>query len=212
MLPCVLVIGIAGPSGAGKSTVCRLLSRRPGVEYLDCDELAHASYRPGGPAYRKLITTFGPHIVDRTGEIDRLALGELVFEDPRARADLEAIVHPEVARGIERAVAEATARGTRFFLVEGALLLSSPYVDRGIFDAVIWLSAPEAEREKRLLSAGLSAAEVKRRLSAQRELKPQGKDVLTIDASGPPEEVAERIWRLLEGLEGGRVRRDVRDH
>lgn len=195
------MIGIAGPAGAGKSTVCRMLARRPGIGYVDLDELAHATYRPGGPAYARLLARFGEGILTPDGSIDRRRLAEVAFSDPEAREALEDIVHPLVMEALKEEVRRHRKRGTRWLLAEGALLLSSSHVDRSLFDAFVWLSAPEEERRRRLLVAGAPWGIVEARLSAQRDLvPPKADDVYVVDASGPPAEVADRILSLLKGL------------
>ncbi|MBC7098235.1 dephospho-CoA kinase [Candidatus Bipolaricaulota bacterium] len=200
----MLVIGVTGPAGAGKSTVCRMLARRPGIGYVDCDRLSHETYRPGGPAYARLLGRFGDQILRPDGAVDRGRLAKLALSDPGAREALEAIVHPLVMEEVGRLVRRHRGLGTRWLLVEGALLLSSPHVDRGLFDAFVWLSAPEEERRRRLLSAGLSWDTVESRLLAQRDLvPPKVNGLYVLDASAPPAQVAARLLELLAGLEEG---------
>ena len=192
------VIGVAGPAGAGKSTVCRMLARRPGIGHVDCDQLAHATYRLGGPAYLRILSRFGEDILTPSGGINREKLAELIYSDPQAKHDLEAIVHPLVMEELKGEIRRHRELGTRWLLVEGALLLSSPYVDRSLFDVFVWLSAPEEERRRRLLAAGVPWESVEARLEAQRDLSPPKADcVYLVDSSGPPAEVATRVLSLL---------------
>lgn len=198
------VIGIAGPSGSGKSSLARLLARRPGIAHLDCDALAWATYAPGGPAYRPLLARFGEGILAPDGTVDRRKLAHLALGSPEGKADLEAIVHPLVMDGIRRAIGEHRRAGTGVLLVEGALLLSSPHVDRSPLDLVLWLEVPEAERRRRLLAAGLDPESVERRIALQRVLRPPPDPrVRVVDGTGSPVEVAERVSDLLEELLGG---------
>ncbi|HIE48292.1 TPA: dephospho-CoA kinase [Candidatus Bipolaricaulota bacterium] len=200
------VVGVTGPAGAGKSTVCRMLARRPGIGHVNLDELAHATYRPGGPAYARLLARFGEEILNPDGSVDRRRLAQLVFHDDKAREELEAIVHPAVMSALKREIRCHREGGTRWLLVEGALLLTSPHVDRSLFDAFVWLSAPEEERRRRLLAAGLPWDLVEARLRGQRGLlPPKAADVYVVDASGPPAEVADRILSLLRDFGWGVV-------
>jgi len=89
------LIGLTGNIACGKSTVLRELQRL-GAETLDADMVAHACMRRGRPAYAAIVATFGREILGPDGEIDRRALGRIVFADPEALARLEAIVHPAV--------------------------------------------------------------------------------------------------------------------
>ncbi len=199
-------MGIAGPTGSGKSTVCRLLSRRSGYVHVDCDLLAKKAYEPGGPAYEEVVKAFGPEVLSPDGRVDRRKLAEIVFSDPEKKRCLEEIVHPQVARDIERIVAEEKGKGTEVLLVEGALLFSSPHTPRELFDLAIWLEAPEEVRRKRLLAAGLPPEAVELRVSAQRDLVPP-EGVRVVDAARPADEVAREILSLIQGLKGKGARR-----
>lgn len=193
------VVGIVGPAGAGKSTVCRILSRRPGIVHIDCDALAWETYRPGGPAYLSLLSRFGEGILAEDRTVDRKKLGQIVSNDPKAKADLEAIVHPHVMEAVKERVAKARQEGKKLALVEGALLLSSPYVDRDFFQAFVWLSVPEEERRARLFGTGLDEESVARRFALQAELlPPRLSNLILVDGRGPPAEVARRVLSALE--------------
>lgn len=199
----MLVAGVAGPAGSGKSTVCRILSRRPGIAHIDCDRLAWETYRPGGPAYPRLLARFGQEILSPDGTVDRKKLGALVFADPKAKADLEEIVHPLVMDALQALLSQERKKGTKIALVEGALLVTSPHVKRDIFDLFLWLSVPEEERRKRLLASGLDAETVDRRLSLQAELTPPKlPNLLVIDGQGAPAEVARRVLSALKNYAG----------
>lgn len=197
----MLVVGIAGPAGSGKSTVCRLLSRRPGFVYLDCDLLARRAYEPGGPAYRRVVELFGREVLRGDGTVDRRKLGAIVFADPARRRALEAAVHPVVAEGIRDAARRSREMGARALLVEGALLFHSPHVPRDLFDIAIWLDAPEEVRRERLRAAGLPEEEVDRRLRAQAGLRPPPWAEV-VDARPSPEAVARRVLELIREREG----------
>lgn len=195
------VIGIVGPAGSGKSTVARCLESQLGVVRLDCDELAWETYRPGRPAYSGLVAAFGEGVLASDGTVDRKRLAAAALSSSQGRHTLERIVHPEVMAAVSRAVAEHAAKGTKWLLVEGALLLASPHVDRSLFDAFVWIAVPTRERRRRLLGAGLGAETVAQRLTAQRDLTPPaGERVYLLDGRGSPEDVARRARALLDRI------------
>lgn len=186
------VIGLGGPAGTGKSTVARLISARDGVAWIDLDRVAWRCYAPGKAACGELIARFGRSITDPSGRIDRRKLAATVFESDQARADLNAIVHPEVETALRAELDEHRSRGTRLLLVEGALLGISPHIDYGVFDKVLWLTAPRSVRRQRLEGA-------KRGEHADRVVEEEGfaTPVTQIEASGTIEDVARLVWQAI---------------
>src|SRR3712207_5421714 len=100
------LIGLTGNIACGKSTVLRQL-RELGAYTIDADAMIHAILRKGGPAYEPVVAEFGKSILSADGEIDRRALGRIVFSDPQKLRRLEEIEHPIVRKVIESAIMEA---------------------------------------------------------------------------------------------------------
>ena len=148
------VIGLAGRPGCGKSAVARALAGRKGVEAIDLDRVAWETYAPETPTHDRLVERFGRGILSDDGRIDRERLGDLALSGAEARRDLDATVHPAVGERLVDLVSDAKRRGVEVLLVEGALLASSPYVDRSVFDRVLWLEASDGTRRARLRSDG----------------------------------------------------------
>src|SRR5260370_28528608 len=96
-----LRIGLTGGIASGKSTVAQRFVEL-GVSVIDADEVARAVVEPGKPGLVEVGKRFGPRVVAENGELDRRALRELIFKDPGARRDLEAILHPLIRAGMER--------------------------------------------------------------------------------------------------------------
>jgi len=186
------VIGLAGNAGSGKSTIAQALSKRKSIKAIDLDKAAWESYRPRSSTYWRLVSRFGKDILDAEGAIDRTRLGAVVFSDERALADLNAIVHPAVINQLRETMSEEEAQGTHILLVEGALLATSPHVDRSLFDAIIWLDVSSETRQSRLKAAG-------RETHIERVLpRPRSPKVTTIDAEGSIAEVVERVAGAIE--------------
>src|SRR5512139_2555814 len=89
------LIGLTGNIATGKSTVAKMLEEL-GATVIDADALVHELQRKGTPTYAAIVAAFGPGILDRAGEIDRKALGAIVFADAAQLRTLESIVHPAV--------------------------------------------------------------------------------------------------------------------
>jgi dephospho-CoA kinase len=102
----MVLIGLTGGIGAGKSTVSAQLRAR-GATVIDADAITREVQQPGEPVFVAMVERFGPGIVAADGGLDRQAVADLVFPDPEALADLNAIVHPAVGAEIARRLAEA---------------------------------------------------------------------------------------------------------
>jgi dephospho-CoA kinase len=186
------VIGLAGRPGCGKSAVARALAGRPNVEAIDLDRVAWETYVPGTATYDRLVARFGRVILSEDGRIDREKLASFSLSDAAARRDLEAIVHPAVSDRLGELKRGADERGTEVLFVEGALLASSPHVDRSVFEAIVWLEASDETRRNRLRSDG-------REEHADRMdgVSPDAATII-VDAEGTLLEVAERVRRSIK--------------
>jgi dephospho-CoA kinase len=188
------IVGLAGRPGSGKSAVARRLAKEAGFAWIDLDRVAWETYAPGAESYAPVIERFGRDVVAGDGSIDRPKLAVRVFLEAGAREDLEAIVHPAVCSRL-RSIADAhRQRGTRTLLVEGALLTTSPHVDRGLFDAILWFDAPDAVREGRLRVAGRVD-----HVTRGEDVAP-GERSIRVDADGTIDEVVQRVRAAIDAL------------
>ena len=195
----MLLVGLTGGIGSGKSTVSRMLEKR-GAVVFDADVLAREAVAMGTPGYDHVVERFGANILHPGGDIDREALASIVFADPAARRDLEAIVHPEV----RRLFAEGTERheGTEAVVVFSAPLL----VETGMhtaFEVLIVVSAPVQTQIARLLrERAMSEDAIRARIAAQLPIEDKAAvaDVI-VDNEGTLEDLerqVDRIWGDLE--------------
>lgn len=99
-------VGLTGGIASGKSTAAKFFGAL-GVPIIDTDQLARDVVEPGQPPLERLVERFGPSILTADGHLDRPALRAIVFSDPKARADLEALTHPAIGAAVEARSAEA---------------------------------------------------------------------------------------------------------
>ncbi len=190
-------VGLTGGIGSGKSTVARRLAER-GALILDADVFAREAVARGTPGYGAVILRFGRQVVDPAGELDRAALARLVFADADARRDLEAIVHPVVAR---RVAGGLTAHaGTDHVVVLDSPLLIETGGHRGV-DVVVVVSARPETQIRRLVARGLDEADARARLATQMPLEEMAAvaDVL-LDNEGTLAELERQVDRLWDDL------------
>lgn len=98
-------VGLTGGIASGKSTAAGFFEGL-GVPILDSDKIAREVVEPGQPPLEHLVKRFGPSILTPDGRLDRPALRDIVFSDPKARADLEALTHPAIGAAMEARSAE----------------------------------------------------------------------------------------------------------
>ena len=158
------LIGLIGPIGCGKSTVAGWLAGR-GAAVVDADQLTRSIMTPGSRVTDAIIARFGGDYRLADGSLDRAALGHLVFADPDRLAELEAIVHPAVARLQEDAILAAEALRPAAIVIEAIKLVEAGYAGR--CDEV-WLVACEPEVQlARLIGRGMSESDARQRIAAQ---------------------------------------------
>ncbi len=185
------VIGLAGRAGSGKSTIAQHLAQRPGIDWVDLDTIAWDTYAVGSPAYESLLEAFGENILGEAGEIDRIRLAEAAFSDTASQEKLNAIVHPAVSDAVAAIVLEHRQKGTEILLIEGALLASSPYVNRSLYGLILWFEASNDVRDERLQGLGRSD-----HAKRGRDVSPTG-DYVMISTKGSIQEVAGRVLRAI---------------
>ncbi|MCS5488243.1 dephospho-CoA kinase [Curtobacterium flaccumfaciens pv. beticola] len=162
------IIGLTGGIAAGKSTVSRRWAEH-GAVVVDADRLARDAVAPGSPGLAQVAERFGPGVIAADGSLDRPALGAVVFADPVARRDLEAITHPEVWRLAQQAFDAAEAADPDAVVVYDVPLLAEARGSRPLrFDAVVVVDAPAEQRIERLVAhRGMSREEAERRVASQ---------------------------------------------
>jgi dephospho-CoA kinase len=158
-----LRIGLTGGIASGKSTVSAML-RELGAVVIDADQLAREVVAKGTPGLAAVVEEFGPGLLTPDGDLDRAAMGDLVFSDQSARKRLEAIVHPLV---FERIVdLETHAPPGSVVVHDIPLLAESGRADT--FDAVIVVDAPQDVQVARMVrDRGWTEAEALSRIAAQ---------------------------------------------
>jgi dephospho-CoA kinase len=162
----MLTIGLTGGIGSGKSTVTKMLADL-GAAIIDADQVGHAIYLPGGPAYDDMIAAFGEGILAADRTIDRKKLGPIVFADPAALKRLNSIVHPKMFARMRDLIGEKRAAGERQpIVIEAAILIEANWLP--LFDEV-WLVVASKERviERVERERGLAPEQTEARIRAQ---------------------------------------------
>lgn len=193
----MLRVGLTGGIASGKTAVSDALAER-GAVVIDADLLAREVVEPGTPGLAAVVDRFGPEVLTADGTLDRAALGAVVFADPQARRQLEAIVHPAV-RARAAAIEAAADRGAVVVHVIPLLVETGQQDD---FDVVVVVDvAPETQQARLQQRSGLDAGAAGARIAAQatRRDRLAAADVV-LDNSGDPADLIDQVDRLWSDL------------
>jgi len=192
----MIKIGLTGGIGSGKSSVAKLVQQQ-GIPIIDADQISHRLLENDGEAYDQVRLMFGAGVVNSHGEIDRRALGELVFSDASARRSLEDLLHPLIIKQIQAEVVEKAAQGANLLVIEMPLLFEAKL--QKMFDLIWVVNINQEQQLERLrMRDGLTEIEAKRRINTQLplDMKVKKADVV-IENQGNLSELAAQVNALL---------------
>jgi len=193
-------VGLTGGIASGKSTVSAILAEL-GAVVIDGDQLAREVVERGTPGLERVVAAFGAQVLTAAGDLDRPALGAIVFGDDARRKELEAIVHPLV---FERIVElEASAAADDLVVHDIPLLAESGRAPT--FDAVVVVDVPvETQVERMLTLRGMTREDAEARIRAQ-ATREQRLAIAThvIDNTGTLEDLRRRVLEVHAELVGG---------
>jgi len=189
------VIALTGGIGCGKSLAAQYFAEL-GALVIDADQLARAAIERGSAGFDEVVTLFGDSIL-KDGNIDRRALGEIIFKDPKAKVALENIIHPFVRKEFEEAV--ASLKGDQVLVYEIPLLFETNAHER--FDLVITVESEMENRVARLRGRGMHISEIEGRIAAQatREQRIGIADFL-IENDGTEDELLRQVENIWDSL------------
>lgn len=192
-------VGLTGGVASGKSTVSAMLAEL-GAVVIDADVLAREVVAAGTEGLAEVVASFGREVLTPDGELDRPALGAIVFADEARRRVLEGIIHPRVrARGVE--IEAAAAEGA---VVVHDIPLLAETGQASAFDAVIVVDVPvetQVERMTGLRSMTREDAEARVAAQASREHR-LAIATHVIDNTGTLERLRDRVDEVYAELAG----------
>ena len=192
-------VGLTGGVASGKSTVSAILAEL-GAVVIDADLIAREVVARGTPGLAAVVTEFGPGLLTPDGDLDRPAMGALVFGDPDARKRLEAIIHPLVhARS-----AELEAEADDHAVVVHDIPLLAEVGRAGSFDAVVVVDAPtHVQLERMVEDRGWTREEAESRIAAQAAREDRlAIATYVVDNTGTLAELRDRVEQVYADLAG----------
>lgn len=196
----MILVGLTGGIGSGKSTVSSMLAAR-GAEIIDADAVTRQVQQPGSPVVAAIAERFGNKVVDDDGALRRAELAEIVFAQPEALRDLNAIVHPAVGVEIKRRV-DDLATSDKIVVLDIPLLTENP---RGELQGKIVVDVPVDLQFERLVQfRGFTEVDARARIARQASREDRLKDAdFVIENSGAIEDLepqVDRLWAWVSAL------------
>ena len=190
-------VGLTGGIASGKSTVSAILSEL-GAVVIDADAIAREVVARGTPGLEAVVAAFGPELLTPEGDLDRPAMGALVFADPESRKRLEAIIHPLV----HRRSAELEAEASDHAVVVHDIPLLAEVGRAGSFDAVVVVDAPTELQVSRMVEdRGWTREEAESRIAAQASREDRlAIATYVVDNTGTLAELRERVEQVYAEL------------
>ena len=156
------ILGITGPTGAGKTTALNEVEKLGGA-VIDCDAVYHEMLRTDAPLRADLTAAFGD-VFAPDGGLDRQKLGNIVFGDAGALAQLDTIIFRHLPRALARRMEES---GARLIALDAIKLVESGL--GALCDVTVAVTAPEEVRVRRIMTRdGISEDYARARVRAQR--------------------------------------------
>ena len=194
------VIGLTGGIATGKSTVSALLEKA-GAVIIDADRIARQVVKKGLPAYREIIENFGESILLPDGEINRSALGDIIFNDPQKKQLLNRIVHPHVRKEQNRQLKGIEKKDPGAIVILDIPLLIETQTYRDLSEVIV-VYAPEHIQMKRLMQReDISKSDALARIRSQIPIEEKkDKATIVIDNSGTRENTRKQTLKLFQRL------------
>lgn len=163
------LVGLTGGIASGKSTVAKILGQL-GAAIVDADVLSREVVAPGHEGWNEIVATFGSEVLQPDQNLDRQKLRTLIFNNPDARKQLEAIIHPRVRALAEQRIREHGEAGYAVVVYEVPLLLEGN-LQQWLRPVILVACDVDVQRQRLQQRDGLDAAAAQKHIDAQMSLE-----------------------------------------
>ena len=167
------LVGLTGGIASGKSTVAKILAEL-GAAIVDADVLSREVVAPGHDGWKEIVATFGRDVLQADQNLDRQKLRTLIFNNPDARKQLEAIIHPRVRALAEQRIREHGEAGYAVVVYEVPLLFEGN-LQEWLRPVILVASNVDLQRQRLQRRDGLDATAAQKHIDAQMSLEDKRK-------------------------------------
>ncbi|XP_037281574.2 dephospho-CoA kinase [Rhipicephalus microplus] len=198
----MFLIGLTGGIASGKSTVASILVSL-GIDVIDADKIAREVVEPGKPAWAKIRREFGSEVLLSDGQLNRPALGRIVFNDHDKRRKLNHITHPEIHKEMAFQSFKLFLRGRQFVVVDVPLLYETKTMLRFMHKVIVVKCSSAQQIERLMLRNGFTEEEARKRIDSQLPLEQKcGLADYVIDNTGDAEALRAQVEDVVRQLRG----------
>lgn len=196
----MLIVGLTGGIASGKSTVSAIF-KKAGAMIIDADIIARQSVVPGMPAWRSIKAVFGDRVVRSDGAIDRVVLGEIVFNDRQLRKQLEGIIHPEVRLRIDHEVDRLRKSAPDALVIQDIPLLLETGMTGGLSEIIVVYTTMAVQLKRLMIRDGIGMDAARKRIKAQMPMAEKRLNAtMVIDNSGDRSATEMQTLKIYENL------------
>jgi len=189
----MFIVGLTGGISTGKSTVSEMM-REHGIPVLDADFFARKVVEPGRKAWKKIKVEFGDSVFHPNGELNREALGDIIFENKARRRRLNEITHPEIYREMTWAAFKCFFQGHSFIVMDLPLLFESGAMLEYLHKIIVVRCEEDIQLLRLIDRSKMSEARAKKRIGAQMSLESKCERAdFVIENSGNKEETRHQV-------------------
>lgn len=196
----MFIVGLTGGIATGKSTVSNIF-KECGIPVIDADIIARKIVEPGKKAWYGLKRAFGDDIFYEDGQLNRDALGDLIFINSANRRKLNEITHPEIYKEIVWSTIKCFFKGHQFVVMDLPLLFETAYMLEYIYKIIVVTCEEDLQLQRLMERSGISESKAKDRIASQMslELKCEKADFV-VENSSSLNDTREQVVRIIETL------------
>lgn len=193
----MFIVGLTGGIATGKSTVVEMF-RDYGIPVVDADVIARKVVEPGRKAWHQIKEEFGSGVFDESGELNRQALGDIIFESVDKRRRLNEITHPEIYKEMFWAAVRYFFQGHQFIVMDLPLLFESGYMLDYVYKIIVVTCEEDLQLQRLMERMSMSESRAKKRIGAQMSLNAKCERAhFVIENSGSLDDTREQVQKIV---------------